>query len=114
MPVDLVGAAIGCMAQVFSDAGVELLRESADRRALRAAVKQAIESVVTRVEPDSRGQDWLRRSAHGSLSISTLVMGFRSMMRCVRRLPGASISWLGGSTRPAVASMREFARIQSG
>ena len=54
MPVDLIGALVGWLVQAVGDYGIQLVRGSPDKRALRHAVKNAIDMVVDQADPGSR------------------------------------------------------------
>ena len=54
VPVDIAAAIVGWLVQVSADAGVHLVRGSADDRALKKALRAAIREVVAEVSPQSR------------------------------------------------------------
>jgi tetratricopeptide (TPR) repeat protein len=54
MPIDLVVAILGWLVQVSGDSAIRLVRGSPDERALKRAMRMAIEVVVAQANPQSR------------------------------------------------------------
>jgi WD40 repeat protein len=54
MPLDLVGALVGWLVSLVSNAGIRLMRRSSDERALRNALRLAIDKVVRQANASSQ------------------------------------------------------------
>jgi len=89
MPIDLIGALVGWLVQVVGDYGIRVVRGSPDERALRRAMKQAIEAVVEQADPNSR---------------ETLRLGLRECFSSPPRLPVNLSAPIGDNLRDAIAA----------
>lgn len=54
MPIDLVGAVAAWLVGVLGDAGIELVKGNPDKRALKRAVKEAVDAVMAQSDPAVR------------------------------------------------------------